>query len=206
MRYFMAIPEAWFHVKLSGSLRTCWRQRSFTPAVEICRELAESARSFVQRGGEADTPPLTLLVPRRLAFDLERWRTLAGELMLFGAAALPELETPLESYAVVLGLEMPCFRGDFTPLQQAILGGRDLRFGAGYRPDQAGWNDLADIRRLRSWLDGIDPENWSSAGLTHLPPEERADELAFLREWFPSLRDVYRRCEQARWVLVSEEL
>src|SRR5262245_55811427 len=153
MRYFMAIRAEWFHGKLSGSLRACWQQRSFTPAFEICRESAESAQSFVQRGGEVDIPPLTLLVPRGLAFDPDRWRVLAGELMLFGAAELPELETPLESYAAVMGLEMPCFRGEFTPIQQAILGSRDLRFGCGYRPDYAGWNDLDDVRRLRSWLD-----------------------------------------------------
>jgi hypothetical protein len=205
MRYFMAIPDKWFHERLSGSLRACWRQRSFAPAVEICRELAHSAQSFIQRGEEGTTPPLSLLVPQGLTFDADRWRTLAGELMFFGAAELPELETPLESYTAVPGLKMPYFRGDFTPIQQAILGSRDLHFGAGYRPNHAGWNDLDDVARLRSWLDSIQPEKWTSAGLNHVPEAERDDELAFLREWFPSLRDIYRHCAEANWVLVSEE-
>src|SRR5262245_132729 len=121
MRYFMAIPRNWFHERLSRSLRSCWRERSFAPVVEICRELAFSARSFVQLGSEGETSPLTLLVPNGLTFDPNRWRTVAGELMLFGAAELPELETPLDSYSAVLKLEMPCFRDDFSQMQQAIL-------------------------------------------------------------------------------------
>ncbi len=206
MRYFMAIPREWFHQRLCGSLRACWLKRSFGPAIEICRELTPSAQNFVQRGDEGESPPLTLLIARGLAFDPDRWRVLAGELMLFGSAELPELETPLESSAAVLGLEMPCFRGDFTPIQQAILGSRDLWFGACYRPDHAGWNDLDHIARLHSWLDAIEPESWSCAGLTHLPANDRDDELVFLHEWFPALRDLYRRCAQNRWVLVSEEM
>src|SRR5262245_17995157 len=206
MRYFMAIPADWFHTRLSGSLRMCWRLRSFAPAVEICRELAISARRFIQREAGSEMPPLTLLVPEGLTFAPDRWRTLSGELMLFGAAELPELETPLESYSAVMGLEMPCFRADFTPIQQAILGGRDLQFGGYYRPDHAGWNDLADIARLHSWFAAIDMEKWTSAGLTHVPMEDRDDELAFLREWFPALRAMCCRCHDRELVLASEEI
>jgi hypothetical protein len=206
MRFFMAIEKEWFQNRLTPSLRACWLGRSFGPAVEICRELAEISRSFIQRGGEPPVPPLTLLVPDGLTFDRDRWRALTGELLLFSAAELPEIETPLESYSAVLGLEMPCFQGDFTPIQQAILGSRDLPFGGAYRPDAAGWNDLADVERLRSWLAEIDAEEWSSAGLTHVPAEERDDELAFLREWFPELVAMYRRCGDSRYVLVCEEI
>ena len=206
MRYFMAISKDWLQNRLSPSLRACWMQRSFGPAVEICREMAEISRSFVQRGGASETPPLTLLVPAGLRFDRDRWRALAGELLLFGAAGLPELETPLESYSAVLGLAMAPFRPDFSPIQQAILGSRDLSFGGSYRPDAAGWNDLDDIQRLHSWLSEIDLQSWSSAGLTHLPPDDRDDELEFLREWWPELVTMYGRCAEADQVLVCEAI
>src|SRR2546423_5350820 len=116
MRYFMVLPAEWFREGLAGSLRECWRRRSFRAITTICEELTGAARNFIQCDMDGTSPPLTLQVPRGLAFDPNRWRLLAGELMLFAAVELPEIETPLVSYDAVLGHALTGVRTLFYPL------------------------------------------------------------------------------------------
>ncbi len=131
---------------------------------------------------------------------------LVGELLLFGAAELPELETPLESYAAVLGQTLSDSRPAYSPIQQAIQGSRDIRFRTFYRPEHAGWNDENDVKRLTRWLVSVDPRVWSADDLVSVPDEDRNDELLFLHEWFPSLREVYRSAEERGCVVFCEEM
>jgi hypothetical protein len=205
MRYFMLIPAERFE-RLGGVLRACRLERSFRPAVELCRSLGESAQPFVQREPDGLIEPLTLAVAGGMPFTPERWRLLLGELLLLSAAELPQIETPLEAFAPLIGVELAEKRADFAPIQQAIAGSRDLCLGACYRPEHAGWNDLADVRRLAGWLASIDHSGWDAMKLTLVQPDQRADELAFAREWFPALVEMYRRAAEAGWVVVCEEI
>src|SRR5262249_6032375 len=102
-------------------------------------------------------------------------------------------------------------RERFVAIQQVHFGTRDLAFGGGfYRPEHAGYNDLEDVRRLAEYLDCLQPEGWTVADLAELrgsaDEEERADELAFAREWLPPLRELYRRIQLRRQILVCELL
>jgi len=200
----MLVPSGWFRQLLSPALEQCWRRRNFQPAAIICRELTPIVRQFISNGtGEA---PITLQVGEGLPFRPELWRMLVGELLLFGAAELPELETPLESYAAVMHQPLSHSRGDFVPIQQAIEGSRDIWFGTYFRPEHAGWNDEEDVQRLAHLMAAIDTQAWNASDLTRCAIDDRDDELAFLREWFPPLREAYRRAADLDYVIACEEL
>jgi hypothetical protein len=204
MRYFMAIPADWFRQLLSPSLGECWRTHSFRPIEKICRELSAVAAQFIQKG--YDHSPVTLEVPQGLAFRPDRWRLLVGELLLFGAAELPELETPLDSYAAAMHQSLTDVRDSFPPIQQAVQGSRDVWLGGYYRPEHAGWNDEADVDRLTRWLSAVEPENWRSDDLIAIEPSDRDDELAFAKEWFPRLREIYIRAADQNQIIVCEDM
>jgi hypothetical protein len=138
---------------------------------------------------------------------------LAGEILLYGAASVPEIVTAPDTLGRLLapGQDDSPSRPGFAPIRQAHFGARDLVFGGGfYRPDAAGWNDTGDVARLADYLATIDPTRWTAADLAGLrefaDEDERADELAFAREAFPALRDLYRAACEAGQVVVCELL
>ncbi len=102
-------------------------------------------------------------------------------------------------------------REQFVPIEQVHFGARDLLFGGGfYRPEHAGYNCGDDVARLAAYLHALDPQQWTVAQLAGLDgvtdEEDRADELAFVREWFPALRDLYERARAGGFVVVCEIL
>jgi|HubBroStandDraft_4_1064222.scaffolds.fasta_scaffold270497_2 hypothetical protein len=204
MQYFMVLPGDWYRQLLVPALQECWLRRNFLPAEAICRELSAVAREFVQN--DASELPVSLQVVSGLQFRPEYWKLLVGELLLFGAAELPELETPLRSYAAVMHQHLSDSRYSFQPIQQAVQGSRDIRFGTYYRPEHAGWNDETDVLRLATQLAAIDPTKWVSDDLAGEGVEDRDDELAFLREWFPRLTETYQRAADLNRVIVCEEM
>jgi len=100
-------------------------------------------------------------------------------------------------------------REQFSPIQQAHYGARELAFGGRvYRPDAAGYNDVTDINRLSAYLSRQDPTTWTVADLRMLGDTENdaelTEELDFVRDWFPALTAMYRRAKAARQVVVCE--
>ena len=96
-------------------------------------------------------------------------------------------------------------------MRQAHSGTRDLTFGSAvYRPDRCGCNNLEDVRRLTAALVAVDPGRWQPADLAPLTDladeEEREEELAFARYWFPSLCDLYGRAAEEKRIIVHEVL
>jgi hypothetical protein len=135
--------------------------------------------------------------------------------LLFAAAEIPEFPSNAETLCCLLAPESvrqeTTARAQFAPIQQALLGSRDVSFGAAvYRPEQAGYNDPDDVARLAAYLAALEPERWTADNLQLLPDlesdEERADELAFVREWFPVLVDVYQRAQAEQQVLIIESI
>src|SRR5947209_3970058 len=78
---------------------------------------------------------------------------------------------------------------------------RDLTCGrATSRPGHAGYHDAGDVARLAAGLASARPEAWAAgdlAGLTDLDAADRDEELAFAREWFAVLADLYQRAARA---------
>ena len=150
-----------------------------------------------------------------LPFDPDFWSLLAGEVLLYAAVEIPDIQLVPDTLCCLLAhdryQEEAGPRERLAPIQQAHYGSRDLVFGRRiYRPDYAGYNDVADVDRLADYLSGIDPQWWSTAALCDLrqagDDEERSDELEFAREWFPVLRDLYQQASQRGFIVVSETL
>ena len=104
----------------------------------------------------------------------------------------------------------PAAREHFLPIQQVHFGTRDLVFGGGYyRPEHAGYNDVADVSRLADYLAAQQPHQWTPADLQELKDVEaadRAEELDFVREWYPALCDLYERARQRQQIVIIELL
>jgi hypothetical protein len=212
--YFLLHDARAFQDEMAPVLAECWRRRSFDPGRDFFARLAAAAAEFAHRYHTGADEPLAAKAAD-LPFRRDIWRHLTGEALFFGAAVIPELEVDADAYLRLLAplaaraTDTP--RGQFAPIQQALFGSRDLCFGGGYyRPEAAGWNDLADVAHLTAALSAIDPERWTVAELAadrlDLSAEDAADELAFAREWFPALADLYRQSLAAVRVVVCEQL
>lgn len=213
--YLILWDQAKFHQLFVPALAAAWRQKSFEPCRAFCAHLIPEALAFGQRYHLGSTEPLPVSVTRGLPFDRILWRTLAGELLLIGATAIPEIELAPDTLTYLLAPEQvqkaDCPRERFSPIQQAHAGARDLVFGSGYyRPLQAGLNDVADVHRLADYLASLEPERWTVADLAGFPgladEEARIEELEFARDCFASLADLYRQARAQNQVVVCEDL
>jgi hypothetical protein len=197
------------------ALAASWRQRNFDPCRPLCNELAPAARAFAERFHAGHEEPLLCKVAADLPFDRHFWQLLVGELLLYAAAEIPEIEVAPETLCALLAPEnhrtgvVP--RARFAPIQQAHFGTRQLLFGTRcYRPEHAGYNDVQDVARLHEYLVRQTPEHWTVTGLAGLRDiindQERQEELEFAREWFPALRDLYQRAAAHDQFVVCEIL
>jgi hypothetical protein len=213
-QYFLLLDAGEFHAQLRPPLAASWRSRSFAPCHALCQNLLPRAREFATRYHLSAEEPLLSRVAGGLPFDRTLWQHVVGEVLWFGAAEIPEIQTAEQALTCLLapGGAPPDIseRPAWTPIRQAHNGSRDLVFGGGYyRPDHAGWNDLDDVQRLATYLKAVDPVRWRSADLlawSDLPAEDREDELAFARDWFSALVDLYHQAAEAHQVVVCESL
>src|SRR5262249_9154877 len=133
-----------FHQMIRPALAGAWRRRSFEPCRPLCAALTPTALTFAERYHTGRDEPLLAQVAREVVpFDRDFWRLLAGEVLLYGAASVPELLTAPDTLGHLLAPGQ-----EDSPIRQAHFGARDLIFGGGfYRPDAAGWNDADDVAR-----------------------------------------------------------
>jgi hypothetical protein len=213
--YHLLLDATTFHDRIRPALAAAWLGRRFAPCAALCESLLPAARSFAQRYHLGPEEPLLAQVARGLTFDRDFWRHLVGEVLWYSASEIPELQTAPDSLCCLLAPERYAERTGgrerFVPIEQAHYGARDLVLGGGcYRPDQAGYNDTADVERLAAYLDGLAPETWTAAGLVALEDAgdeaDRAEELELVRDWFPALQDLYRRARDRREIVVCELL
>jgi hypothetical protein len=207
--YFYLLRAAFFRECLRPALVAAWRRRSFVPCRELCAQVVATSVQHV--------PPDAILrqVSGGLPFAREFWHALVGEVILFGAQDMPLVQASPQTLCCLLAPEQYCAadvpRAAFAPIQQVHFGSRDLAFGgAYYRPDRAGYNDETDVRRLTSYLEGVDPAAWHEEMLqpiAELPTaSEREEELAFVRDWWTPLVDVYRSAIERSCIVVCEEM
>jgi hypothetical protein len=206
--YFLLHDAARFHEEIRPALSATWRRRTFEPARALCAALAPAAVAFAERYHTGNEEPLLARVAGVTAVPFARdvWRLLVGEVLLYGAASVPESLTAPDTLAHLLAAG----EGDAAPIQQAHYGSHPLVFGGGfYRPDAAGYNDVADVARLADYLAGVDPAPWTVGALDGLPEladEERAEELEFARQVFSLLAAMYREARDGGQVVVCETL
>ncbi|HZV05035.1 MAG TPA: hypothetical protein VE999_08150 [Gemmataceae bacterium] len=213
--YFLCLDAETFLKRIRPAFAGSWRLRSFEPCRSLCKELLPAARDYTQRYHLGEEETLVAQVAGGVPFDRAVWRLLVGEVLLFAAVEIPEFQSNSEALCCLLAPEQfrrgVMIREQFAPIQQVLRGSRDLTFGAAvYRPDQAGYNDPEDVARLAAFLAAVQPQNWTVDDLRALPElcddDERSDELAFVREWFPVLVDLYRRTRVEQRVLIIESI
>jgi hypothetical protein len=213
--YFFVQEAAYFHHQIDPALAACWQQRSFEPCRQLCKMLRPAVLAFAERFYTGPDDPLLSQVEQGLPFDRDIWRCLVGEILLYSARDIPDIQTAPDTLCSILApehyLEENTPRADLAPIQQAHFGTRDLVLGGRpYRPEHAGWNDVADVARLAQYLETIDPTFWTLADMALLQgmsdDEERAEELELVRDWFPDLQNLYRQAEENRQIIVCEEI
>jgi hypothetical protein len=212
--YFLVHEAGFYHQQLAPALAASWRLRSFEPCRPLAASLLPAAAAFARQYHINLEEPFLAKLDSGFPFDRDLWRWLVGEILLYGAREIPEIQTAPETLVAILdrapnadGL-LP--RSENTAIRQAHFGSRDVVFGgAYYRPEHAGLNDFPDVDRLARYLEGIDPGEWTVTDLASLPgmsEEERADELEFARDWFPVLRDLYQRARSQQNIIVCETI
>jgi hypothetical protein len=211
--YFLVHDADLFSNRITPALTASWRRRSFAFCRELCVFLLPAALAFRHRYHTGTDEPLLARIIQGLPFDRDLWRLLVGEVLLYAALDVPELQTAPETLARLVGGsgQQPgdTLREHWPPIWQAHLGSQELLFGTFYRPEHAGFNGVADVRRLAAHLDGIDPAIWTTAALRDLAgpdAEDQEEELAFARDCFAGLRGLYQRAGNTGQVIVSEWL
>jgi hypothetical protein len=210
--YFLCLDAETFLKRIRPALTASWRQRSFYPCRSLCIDLLAAAHEYSRRYHTGDEETLVARVADGIPFDRDYWRLLAGEVLLFSALEIPEFPSTAETLCCLLdpGREASV-REQLAPIQQVLRGSRDVTFGAAiYRPDRAGYNDPDDVARLAAYLSAVEPQRWAVDDLRPLgdlaDDAERADELAFVYEWFPVLVELYQRAQAEQRVLIIENI
>jgi hypothetical protein len=191
-----------FHRRIAPALAAGWRRRTFGPVVALAAELAPAIAAFAERHHlTADERPLLASLSADRSFDRRLWRHLAGEVLLYAAADAPAIQTAADTLTVLV---MP---DQGETIRQAHEGSRELDFeGVPYRPGHAGLNDFTHVQRVAADLAAIDRAAWSATALAYLDDDEGADELAFARECFVAVRDLYEQARRNNQVVVCEDI
>lgn len=205
LHYFYLLNRPWFLNDMRPALSESWRRRSFAPCIDLCRRLSDA--------DDVSDDALARHVSAGLPFDRSHWHALVSECLLLGADVMPHLPGLADALVCLvaperLGIE-PTERAAFSPIEQVYYGALDFRLGGGWhRPEHVGWNDAPDVERLLAYLGGVDPQTWTVAPLARLPEwkddAERAEELAYLRDWWPALVQMVAQARVNDQVIVCE--
>jgi hypothetical protein len=213
--YFFVLDAVHFEGHARPALAEAWRRRDFDPVREFCTDLLPAAQAYAERYHTRTTEPLLACIAAGpVPFDRALWRSLVSEVLLYGALEIPEFPVNADTLTCLLAPEQyresAPDRAHFPPITQVLQGSRDLTFGAAiYRPEHAGYNSAADVKRLADYLASVRPETWAVADLAalrDLPAEDHTEELAYVREHFPALADMYRQGADAGRAIVHESI
>jgi hypothetical protein len=200
--YFYVLDAVFFLDQARPALETCSRRRTFSPLADLLPRLTIAAGEYSVLAEAAAGLP----------FDRHVFQAVVGQVLIFGASALPRLPVEPASVAALAGARaVSSERAGLAPIQQVFAGTRDLLIaGKPFRPLHVGWNDRADVARLSRYLASVDPGLWSAEslrGIAELPnEEERAEELALIRDWWPELVNLYQHARDADCVVVCETM
>lgn len=203
MHYFYVLDTLVWRERILPALAACPVERTFAPLRRLLDHLPETNR-------ESSLLARALVVP----FDRHVHQAVIGEALVLGAAAVPRLPLDLATLAPLLSPEgvgrIAADRNLLAPIQRVFLGSHDLWIGSKpYRPLHVGWNDEADVRELATYLQRVDPMAWRAEALLALAElktsEDRDEELALARDWWPDLVELYVDSDRAGRVIVCED-
>lgn len=211
--YFMVHDAAFFQEQLRPALTASWQQRSFEPCRSLCQTLTPMARAFMEKYHIQDAP-LLFQIAQGVHFDRDYWRLLVSEVLLLGAAEVPQLQTAPDTLTWLLAPGQPSAesisRASLVPIQQAHYGTRDLVLGGFYRPESAGYNNREDVARLADYLSSCDSACWTIEALrpfrTNSDDNDLIEEMEFARESLETLTELYRTIRERDQLVVCEML
>jgi hypothetical protein len=199
--YFMLHDPQRFHGLLSPALAASWRQRRFDSCEQLRTELSAELSRFVEENRIRREDLFLFRAGPSIPFGRDLWRVLIGEVLLCAAADVPEIPAAVETLRRLLPSD--------DRIIQAHHGTHPLVFGGGwYRPDNAGYNDRADIARLLKFLQELQPASWTIADFGPWregeSEEQRRDELEFARAALPSLCALHERAMKNEQLIICE--
>src|SRR5437899_3285123 len=100
--YHLLVDGTEFQGHIRPALAASWRLRSFDPCRALCTGLAAAARLFMADCYAGPDEPLVCRVAGGFPFDRHCWRLLVGEVLLFAAAEIPQIETSPATLAHLL--------------------------------------------------------------------------------------------------------
>src|SRR5687768_7263165 len=103
--YFLLHDARRFHQEIRPALAEAWRRRSFDPCGALAAALAPAAADFAERYHTGPDEPLLAHVGRGLPFDRDCWRLLAGEVLLYAAVSVPDIQTAPDTLRCLLAPE-----------------------------------------------------------------------------------------------------
>src|SRR5579871_5758326 len=133
--YFLSLDAALFQDRIRPTLAEIWRRRSFEPGRALCCELLPRSRDYLRPShpGEEEATLLARIAAGGVPFDRAYWRLLVGEVLLFSALEIPELQTNADTLIWLLArssISRPnLVRSKLSPIEQVFLGSHDLTFG-----------------------------------------------------------------------------
>jgi hypothetical protein len=95
--YFLCLDAETFLRRIRPALAASWRQRSFDPCHCLCNELLPAANDYTHRYYTGGEETLVARVAQGLPFERLSWRLLVGEVLLFAAEEIPELQSNAET-------------------------------------------------------------------------------------------------------------
>jgi hypothetical protein len=189
--YFMLHDRELFEGTMRPALAASRRTSSFLPCQQLCKLLVPTAEHFGREFHTAVENSILMKVVHGLAFDRSFWKLLVGEMLLFAATEIPEIQTDPEMLGRLLDTNSND-RQQASLIEQAHFGAGPLVFGAcAYRPGNAGYNDPKDIEHLATYLESIDSNGWTVEQVCYQKEEfdevEGQEELAFARQCLMAL-------------------
>jgi hypothetical protein len=208
--YYFLHNAHFFENEVVPALAASWRERSFDPCRTLCRNLLPAVDSFRSQAWTGSQESLIGLAAGGLPFDWRYWSQLASEIILFGAAEIPEVYSDVELLSELVepgrAGQASRPRQHFLSIEQAHWGSRDLVFGRKvYRPEHAGLNQIGDVIRLAEYLHQLDPTCWKPvSGALH--PEEWEEIHECARQSLAELQSLYGRARARGQLIVHETL
>jgi len=196
-QYFFVHDYERYHGLIAPALANSALRRDFAPCRECCVQLKSHLTTFAQRYRLRLEDCVWPRILNGMKYDRRLWTTFAGELLLFGAMDVPEIATASE--------ELTQFLGNCELIRQMHDGTRDIKFGHRvYRPDAAGLNDRDDVVRIATLLGGLETAQWTIEGGTG--ELDKAETLAFARDCFIALNDLYQNAAIYGQIIICEEI
>jgi len=132
-------------------------------ALTYAAVLLPAAQNFEEKFHVPGGQTIMAKVVHGLPFDRDRWKLVVGEILLFAAAEVPEIEVVPETMLCLLAADDTLTRRlnveTSRQSSNAHAGARDLDFGGKvYRPEKAVTTYTPDVDRVASYLGAQQPE------------------------------------------------